>query len=116
MEEPAANEAERELELVMGDESMPIGDNGDSFQSNAMFLIELNLLLVVLSMFALSDEECVNLDGKEKKGVRDHEAKASVTRLQTRRREINVGKEKPVSRRSQRFQTRPKDFRHCRRM
>ncbi|GLT84723.1 hypothetical protein SLE2022_029390 [Rubroshorea leprosula] len=67
MEEPAANNAEREIELVMGDESMLIGDNGDSLQPNAMFLTELNLLLVVLSMFALFDEECVNLSGREKR-------------------------------------------------
>ncbi|GKU87981.1 hypothetical protein SLEP1_g2301 [Rubroshorea leprosula] len=115
MAEPGSN-AEGEIELVLGDESMRIGDCGDSLRSNASFLSELNLLVVFLSMFALSDEECMDFDGEEKKSAGEHEAKAaSVTKLQPKRREINDGK--PLGRRrSQRFQTTPKDFRHCRRM
>lgn len=80
--------------------------------SNTSSLVELNLLIVVLSLFSASTEESLN--GEERTKVRspkNHEEKVAASRLQPRRREMNefkvVGRQTP----RMRFQTTIKDSR-----
>ncbi|WRX08978.1 hypothetical protein QQP08_001465 [Theobroma cacao] len=109
MEQPD-NETKHESQLVLG-------DIDGLREPNATFLSDLNLLMVALSLSSIRNEDCLNLVDTEKTSIEDREAnkgKAYIPRLHSRKREANDVK--LMRRQTQRIQTSPKDFRHCRKM
>ncbi|XP_022757511.1 uncharacterized protein LOC111304816 isoform X2 [Durio zibethinus] len=83
-------------------------------EPNATFLIDLNLLIVALSLSSVCNEDCLNLVDTEKTDIQDHEAnkgKAFIPRLHARKRETNDVKF--MKRQTQKTQTINKD---CRKM
>ncbi|KAI5592115.1 hypothetical protein POPTR_004G151301v4 [Populus trichocarpa] len=95
-------------------------DDGGAFadlaEANPNFLLELNLLIMVLSLVnSLSSEDCLNYAERETGNFRDQEEQqACMSRLHSRRHDINEFK--LAGRRAQRFQQMIKDCRHGRRM
>ncbi|KAF5464432.1 hypothetical protein F2P56_014507 [Juglans regia] len=83
--------------------------------SNTSFLAEMNLLLVFLSSLSSPDQELLNYEQSKGQSARDsREAKACISRLQTKRQEIS--KVKLTGRPTPRFQTTVRDSNHGRRM
>ncbi|KAJ9188254.1 hypothetical protein P3X46_003626 [Hevea brasiliensis] len=112
-----ASEANHEIELAEEDkEERESAACNVSEQPNSNFLVELNLLIMVLSLFSLSSGECLNCRQNDIKSIKDyeHEAKARISRLQTRRQEIHQVKH--LGKQAQRFQPAIKDCRHGRKM
>ncbi|XP_010266448.1 PREDICTED: uncharacterized protein LOC104603957 isoform X2 [Nelumbo nucifera] len=92
-------------------------ENGDSNSlrlSQASLLPELNLLML-LYVSSLAWDECLDSSEKTKKGsVKDDEAKRSLSKAHTLRRETNNCTF--VTQRRPKFLTKIRDSRHCRRM
>lgn len=106
-----AKETNYEAEVVQEDtEAMENGAFDHSGEPNTTFLVELNLLIMVLSLFSLSSEDCLNCAEKEMASFKDHELTANISRLQTRRQEMK--EVKPAGRRAQRFLPMIKDSRY----
>ncbi|KAG6730224.1 hypothetical protein I3842_01G069800 [Carya illinoinensis] len=82
--------------------------------SKTSFLAEMNLLLVFLSSLSSPDQELLNYEQRKGQSTRDHEAKACISRLRTKRQEIS--KVKLMGRPAPRFQTTVRDSSHGRRM
>lgn len=88
----------------------------DSENPNENFLAELNLIIVMLSLFSLSSEDCPEDDHEKaiKSSQDDHKAKLKASRSLHSKREIYQGKF--PGRLAGRFQTMVKDCRHGRKM
>ncbi|CAJ1961252.1 unnamed protein product [Sphenostylis stenocarpa] len=104
------------MEECEGEENDNGGALSDSHMSNAS-LAELNMLLVLLSLFYFSKDECIECEESEQKIIKDEVAatRTCISRLRSKKRarhEPKLGK-KPVS---SRFQTSVKDSRHGRKM
>lgn len=90
-------------------------DDGGAFadlaEANPNFLLELNLLIMVLSLVnSLSPEDGLNYAERETGNFRDQEEQqACMSRLHSRRHDINESK--LAGRRAQRFQQMIKDCR-----
>ncbi|XVF80193.1 hypothetical protein PTKIN_Ptkin15bG0051500 [Pterospermum kingtungense] len=108
--EQAENETKHESQIVLGDEEKVQVDSelGDGLREpNATFLVDLNLMIVVLSLSSIHNEDCLNLVDTEKKDIKDHDAnkgKTCMPRLHGRKRETNDVKLRGG-------QPTPKDFR-----
>lgn len=97
-------ESHSKIEQVLEDE-----EGGHSMQNDSTFLLEMNLLTVLLSSLSTPGDDRLNFDGVVRKGNQD----TCVSRIQNRKREPNQVK---LGRRpSERFQP-IKDTRHCRRL
>lgn len=116
--------AELAMENIQEDEKMEIeeeerhGENGERDSSylgpNSSFLTELNLVLIV-SYLSLSEDECLNVDEIEKvEAVKNKEPKDNISRLQAQKRKLQ--EPKLFEQRMQKFQTKIRDCRHCRKM
>ncbi|KAK7285819.1 hypothetical protein RJT34_20600 [Clitoria ternatea] len=114
-ESMAESEKERDNEIDRVEEYEGEEKNNNS-QIPDTSLAELNMLLVSLSLFNFSSQEC--LENEESQQIIKDEAVMAATciqKLQTRRREKHEHKlgRKPFS---SRFQTRIRDSRHGRKM
>ncbi|KAK7338023.1 hypothetical protein VNO77_18619 [Canavalia gladiata] len=116
MAEPEKEELESEIDWMEDYEGEE--KNGASSHSELpnTSLAELNLLLVLLSLFYSSSDECIEYE-ESKKIIKDEVAvtKTCVSKLRTKRREKHEPK---LGRRtySSRFQTTVRDSRHGRKM
>merc|ERR1712071_150598 len=114
MAEPA-EEMNHEIDMVQEEEEGG-RENVDCIPAKLLHTSnvgELNLLIVYFSLFSLSGEECLNYVESEGKSVKDDEAKAFISRLHTRRHDMNESK--LLGRRTPRIQTTIRDSRHGRR-
>lgn len=110
--------AETGIEKNQEDCKMVEGENEENRENrgseaylgtSTTFLGKLNLVLI-LSFFSLSGEECIDFEEKEKnENGKFLEAKDTVSRLHTKKREINAFK--VVESRTPRFQTKIRDCR-----
>ncbi|ESW19274.1 hypothetical protein PHAVU_006G110700 [Phaseolus vulgaris] len=116
MAEPQ-QEGETESEIDMLEEcGEEENGNSNSHMPNTS-LAELNMLLVLLSLFYFSSDECIEHEESEQMKTKDEVTvtRTCVTRLQRKKRgrhEPKLGR-KPIS---SRFQTTVKDSRHGRKM
>lgn len=86
-------ESHSKIEQVLEDEK-----GGHSVQKDSTFLLEMNLLTVLLSSLSTPGDDCLNFDGEFRKGNQD----TCESRIQNRKRELNQVK---LGRRpSERFQ------------
>ncbi|GMJ00941.1 hypothetical protein HRI_003763300 [Hibiscus trionum] len=113
---------ENETNHVLGDDGEPVqelameADDLQQQQPNATFLTDLNLLIVALSLTsACNDDEGLKLDDTQNKDNNIKGKACNIPRLQPRKRVTNADV-KLMRRQTQKIQTIPKDFRHCRKM
>jgi hypothetical protein len=99
------------VEETSHEETRDDGASADLAEANPNFLLELNLLIMVLSLVnSLSSEDCLNYAERETGNFRDQEEQqACMSRLHSRRHDINEFK--LAGRRAQRFQQMIKDCR-----
>lgn len=99
-------ESNNEVEQFMEDNSTENdGNDENSHRRNSSFLVEMNLIVVLLSLVSMSeDEDCSGFVDRrsEEKSLKGDEGKAYVPRLNTRRKETNGVR--CMGRRPQRFQ------------
>lgn len=82
--------ADDEIEKMSEDEVKHDDDNGcHSLEPDTAFLIEMNLLTVFLSLVPRSGEDSSTIGGEERKGIRENEAKACISRIRNRRKDIS---------------------------
>lgn len=100
------------VEETSHEETRDDGAFADLAEANPNFLLELNLLIMVLSLVnSLSSEDRLNYAERETGNFRDQEEQqACMSRLQSRRHDINEFK--LAGRRAQRFQQMIKDCRY----
>ncbi|XP_015583009.1 uncharacterized protein LOC107262320 isoform X2 [Ricinus communis] len=115
----------KKIEVDMAQESREERESDDDYelpmQPNSKFLSELNLIVMVLSLYSLSSEEdCMSCtEEEETKSTKDKEAKAealSRSHARNRYRDRDIHEFRPLARRAQRFQPMIKDSRHGRKM
>ncbi|KAI4328883.1 hypothetical protein L6164_021204 [Bauhinia variegata] len=100
---------EQEIEEERGNGICEGDDHSESQLPNTSEA-DLNLLLVFLSLFSPPNEECIDSE-ENKQSIQDE---ACISRLQTKRRQINEAK--LVRRPTQSFRTTVRDCRHGRKM
>jgi len=112
----AEKEKERDSEIDMreesgGEENDNVGALSNSDMPNTS-LAELNMLLVLLSLFYFSSDECIEDEESEEKKINDEVtvSRTCISRLKRKKRERHEPKlgRKPIS---SRFQTTVKDSR-----
>ena len=108
--EERARETNQEADQWTAQEEFREDEEHDEPSLESDFLVELNLLIVFLSLTSMSSEDCMDC-GSEEAMEKIREQEAYVTRLHTRRREIHDIKV-PGKRAQQRFQPMIKDSRY----
>lgn len=104
-----AKETEHEVEQMHENEEK--GQNGECSYSqvpDTCFLSDMNLLIMFFSLFSVSAEDNLTLSGSQMQSLEDHEAKACMPRLHTRRQETHETK---LVGRTHKLRTSIKDFR-----
>ncbi|KAL5792275.1 hypothetical protein ACOSP7_000869 [Xanthoceras sorbifolium] len=117
MAEPG-RESNLEMEAIQEEERIRDADDNSDHdhslqQPDTAFLYELNLLIVLLPLVSMSSTQDYFNSGEEEKNVEEIQARACVSRAQTRRRETN--EIKFGGRRAPKVHA-IKDFRHSRKM
>ncbi|KAK7397413.1 hypothetical protein VNO78_18584 [Psophocarpus tetragonolobus] len=118
MAEAGKEKDKNEIDMMEGEENNGALSHNSNLPNTS--LAELNMLLVLLSLFYFSSDECMEYKNsvqkaKEEVALTKTKTKTCVSRLQSKRRGKHEPKlvRKPIS---TRFQTAIKDSRHGRKM